>query len=461
MPVQRGRVPPSQPPGIPYGQYSIPNGDTVTGFNGHSYLSSYISLLLRAEPYPTSRYGQCMQTNNIMGIDNICELAARLLFSAVEWARNIPFFPDLQVTDQVALLRLVWSELFVLNASQCSMPLHVAPLLAAAGLHASPMAADRVVAFMDHIRIFQEQVEKLKALHVDSAEYSCLKAIVLFTTGKLLDNLFGDVHALLAKTSTQLSALQSEQDVMHLVQVHLYRTATSATASSTSSSSNTNHNTSGGSTGSPNSSLANITLNSSSGNSSLTSSTSLVSNSGLVEHAGGSTVASSSIASPSVTTTTATLPGTSNSTAEVNTTTAHNNNNNDLKSINHNLTTQSSASSAAPSVSSPSLMAAGVGALFGSNAQSKTPPLPLFNFHQNTPNRSYHGTLDDFVNLSSSSPYGVGSAFSSSFGSNGIFSPYGSSSLQGPMPSAGSKYLGHGGSSADYKFSPYSPWSRR
>lgn len=91
-----------------------------------------------------------------------------------------------QVTDQVALLRLVWSELFVLNASQCSMPLHVAPLLAAAGLHASPMAADRVVAFMDHIRIFQEQVEKLKALHVDAAEYSCLKAIVLFTTGKSL-----------------------------------------------------------------------------------------------------------------------------------------------------------------------------------------------------------------------------------------------------------------------------------
>ncbi|XP_076665003.1 COUP transcription factor 2 isoform X3 [Andrena cerasifolii] len=186
--VQRGRVPPSQPslPGLP-GQFALTNGDAVAcaSLNGHSYLSSYISLLLRAEPYPTSRYGQCMQPNNIMGIDNICELAARLLFSAVEWARNIPFFPDLQVTDQVALLRLVWSELFVLNASQCSMPLHVAPLLAAAGLHASPMAADRVVAFMDHIRIFQEQVEKLKALHVDSAEYSCLKAIVLFTTGEL------------------------------------------------------------------------------------------------------------------------------------------------------------------------------------------------------------------------------------------------------------------------------------
>lgn len=185
--VQRGRVPPSQPSlsGLP-NQFLNSSDSVTTSLSNHSYLSSYISLLLRAEPYPTSRYGQCIQGNNIMGIDNICELAARLLFSAVEWARNIPFFPDLQVTDQVALLRLVWSELFVLNASQCSMPLHVAPLLAAAGLHASPMCADRVVQFMDHIRIFQEQVEKLKALHVDSAEYSCLKAIVLFTTGKFL-----------------------------------------------------------------------------------------------------------------------------------------------------------------------------------------------------------------------------------------------------------------------------------
>ena len=193
--VQRGRVPVTTQNIIGFGFNGEPLNGAPSGGGGippggggqgpASYLSSqYISLLLRAEPYHTSRYGQMqMATNNMVGIDNICEFAARLLFSAVEWSRNIPGFPELAVTDQVALLRLVWSELFVLNASQCNMPLHVAPLLAAAGLHASPMAADRVVAFMDHIRIFQEQVEKLKALHVDSAEYSCMKAIVLFTTG--------------------------------------------------------------------------------------------------------------------------------------------------------------------------------------------------------------------------------------------------------------------------------------
>lgn len=232
--VQRGRVPPSQPTGLPgmHGQYSLANGDgmSVVGYNSsHQYLSSYISLLLRAEPYPVSRYGQTMQPNNMMGIDNICELAARLLFSAVEWAKNIPLFPDLQVTDQVALLRLVWSELFVLNASQCSMPLHVAPLLAAAGLHASPLAADRVVAFMDHIRIFQEQVEKLKALHVDTAEYSCLKAIVLFTTGKLLDILFTDVATLLTKITNIHKKLTTETDILQTVKEHLNSMYDSAT----------------------------------------------------------------------------------------------------------------------------------------------------------------------------------------------------------------------------------------
>ncbi|KAL8184878.1 UNVERIFIED_CONTAM: Nuclear receptor subfamily 2 group F member 5, partial [Gekko kuhli] len=174
--VQRGRLAHAQPGP---GQYPLTNGDP---YGCPSYLTGFISLLLRAEPYPASRYGpQCLQAGNIMGIESICEMAARLLFSAIEWAKNIPFFPDFQLADQVCLLRMTWSELFVLNAAQCAMPLHVAPLLAAAGLHASPMSAERVVAFMDHIRVFQEQVEKLKALHVDAAEYACLKALALFT----------------------------------------------------------------------------------------------------------------------------------------------------------------------------------------------------------------------------------------------------------------------------------------
>ncbi|KAK6308705.1 hypothetical protein J4Q44_G00201680 [Coregonus suidteri] len=192
--VQRGRIPPSHPGVSPT---SLVGGGGGTGagpvggefFNGQP-VSELISQLLRAEPYPSSRYGpqygqqQQMQGaggGSVMGIDNICELAARLLFSTIEWARNIPYFPELPVSEQVALLRLSWSELFILNAAQSALPLHMAPLLAAAGFHSQPMSAERVVSFMDQVRLFQDQVDKLTRLQVDSAEYSCLKAIALFS----------------------------------------------------------------------------------------------------------------------------------------------------------------------------------------------------------------------------------------------------------------------------------------
>ncbi|XP_048845229.1 nuclear receptor subfamily 2 group F member 6-like isoform X2 [Brienomyrus brachyistius] len=183
--VQRGRIPPSQSALSPT---PVPTGGTVggaratdEGFDGQP-VSELVSRLLRAEPYPGGRYAPAFgQGSDTMGIDSICELAARLLFSTIEWTRGIPYFPELPVSDQVALLRLSWSELFILNAAQSGLPLHAAPLLAAAGFHSAPMSAERVVSFMDQVRLLQDQVEKLTRLQVDAAEYSCLKAIALLS----------------------------------------------------------------------------------------------------------------------------------------------------------------------------------------------------------------------------------------------------------------------------------------
>ncbi|XP_068599291.1 nuclear receptor subfamily 2 group F member 6-like [Brachionichthys hirsutus] len=192
--VQRGRIPPSHQ-GISPNPLAGGAGGPAAGHVGSDYfngqpVSELISQLLRAEPYASSRYGAPysqaqMQASasgtSVMGIDSICELAARLLFSTIEWARNIPYFPELPVSEQVALLRLSWSELFILNAAQSALPIHMAPLLAAAGFHSSPMSAERVVSFMDEVRVFQDQVDKLNRLQVDTAEYGCLKAIALFS----------------------------------------------------------------------------------------------------------------------------------------------------------------------------------------------------------------------------------------------------------------------------------------
>ncbi|XP_035581743.1 COUP transcription factor 2-like [Zalophus californianus] len=175
--VNKNKIPPAQPS---HGQLVLTNQESLIS---HANLSGYISLLLHAEPYTLFGSGsQCVQPNNVSTPENIFEQAARVLFGIIEWARKIPFFPDLSIDDQVALLRLAWCDLFMLNWAQCSMPLHIIPYLAATSLHTSPASSSQGAIFMDQVQIFQKQMEKFKALHVDPAEYSCLKALVLFTS---------------------------------------------------------------------------------------------------------------------------------------------------------------------------------------------------------------------------------------------------------------------------------------
>ncbi|UJR26128.1 hypothetical protein I4U23_007474 [Adineta vaga] len=191
--VQRGRVPSVS---NTYGHFTFPP-------DAHNYLNNYISHLVRAESYSfisnrlqsssssTPAAGSSSNSNsstssdngnsNNITMDNACELAASLLFGAVEWARNIPFFRELTLNDQCLLLQLTWNELFLLNASQCNMPIQATQLLIINGIHNNTIDSDKVQTYLDQTRKFQEQVEKFKSMHLDHAEYSCLKAIILFT----------------------------------------------------------------------------------------------------------------------------------------------------------------------------------------------------------------------------------------------------------------------------------------
>lgn len=119
--------------------------------------------------------------------DAICESAARLLFISVKWARNIPSFVNLPFRDQVILLEEGWRELFIMGAVQWNMPLEVAPLLAAAGMHVDNTPAEKIVATMADIRMLQEISARFRSLQVGEAEFACLKAVVLFKSGELIE----------------------------------------------------------------------------------------------------------------------------------------------------------------------------------------------------------------------------------------------------------------------------------
>ena len=99
-----------------------------------------------------------MSTNNTSGVKNICEFATRPLYSADEWSEKMPSYPEHQ--NQVRHLQ---SEMLILNAAHWNMSLYVPPLNPN---HNKLQSADSVVVSqMDYLRIYQEQVEKLKALH--------------------------------------------------------------------------------------------------------------------------------------------------------------------------------------------------------------------------------------------------------------------------------------------------------
>lgn len=64
------------------------------------------------------------------------------------------------------------------------MPLEIAPILAAAGMHVDNTPPEKIVDVMAVVRTLQEAVNKFKAFGVDSTEYACLKAIVMFKPSK-------------------------------------------------------------------------------------------------------------------------------------------------------------------------------------------------------------------------------------------------------------------------------------
>ena len=191
--VQRGRLATQQ-----LSMGPIMNNIMIDAAPNESY---FVHLLLRAESLSVTRYPHIGDGipgfGGFMGnVDNY-ELAARLLFSAVEWTRNIPFFPDLALTDQIALLRLGWKELFVLNAAQCPLPIQVTHLVNQQfNNNNNNSSSDRVVSFLDHVRILQDNLDKFRSIGVDPVEFACLKAIVIFTSGKKCGSILLAYHTL-------------------------------------------------------------------------------------------------------------------------------------------------------------------------------------------------------------------------------------------------------------------------
>lgn len=110
----------------------------------------------------------------------VCESAARLLFMNVKWAKNIPSFTALPLSDQLLLLKETWRELFILGAAQFLSPLELASLVSASRL--VECEQEKAVKFLNEVKEFQATLTKISQYHIDAHEFACLRAMVLFKT---------------------------------------------------------------------------------------------------------------------------------------------------------------------------------------------------------------------------------------------------------------------------------------
>lgn len=117
-------------------------------------------------------------------INDVCDSMKQQLLILVEWAKHIPAFNDLQLDDQVALLRAHAGEHLLLGLSRRSMHLKDVLLLGNNCIITKHCPDARLSPNLDisriGARIIDELVLAMKDINIDDAELACIKALVFF-----------------------------------------------------------------------------------------------------------------------------------------------------------------------------------------------------------------------------------------------------------------------------------------
>nr|XP_027205849.1 nuclear receptor subfamily 2 group C member 1-like [Dermatophagoides pteronyssinus] len=109
----------------------------------------------------------------LLNPDSFYEISAGLLFTGVKWIKNLPSFASLGFRDQIVLLEESWTEIFILNAIQWSLPLDKCSIFLSQNI---PNGND----YLPEIRVLNDMFERFRSMAITSTEFSCLKALALF-----------------------------------------------------------------------------------------------------------------------------------------------------------------------------------------------------------------------------------------------------------------------------------------
>ncbi|XP_014361969.2 hepatocyte nuclear factor 4-gamma isoform X2 [Papilio machaon] len=123
-----------------------------------------------------------INNRNLAKINDVCDSIKQQLLILVEWAKYIPAFTELQLDDQVALLRAHAGEHLLLGCARRSLHLKDVLLLGNNCIIAKHNIDGRmdIDISMIGMRVMDEIVKPLREIDIDDTEFACLKAIVFF-----------------------------------------------------------------------------------------------------------------------------------------------------------------------------------------------------------------------------------------------------------------------------------------
>uniref|UniRef100_A0A182P4E5 Hepatocyte nuclear factor 4 n=1 Tax=Anopheles epiroticus TaxID=199890 RepID=A0A182P4E5_9DIPT len=173
-----------------------PSTDDKNTINGLS-----VKFLLRAENF-SRHFGAALDETNdaeeadlstkrFASINDVCDSMKQQLLILVEWAKSIPAFAELQLDDQVALLRAHAGEHLLLGLSRRSMHLQDMLLLGNNCIITKQCPDANMSPNLDisriGARIIDELVSAMKEIQIDDSELACIKALVFFDPSDTID----------------------------------------------------------------------------------------------------------------------------------------------------------------------------------------------------------------------------------------------------------------------------------
>lgn len=166
----------SQPTGFP--------GPAYAGKNHNNQITP--SLLVNAEQQTDVSPERITFTDQGVKLNDVLDSSRQSLLKVIEWSKRIPAFVNLSLDDQVKLLKTSWCEQVLLKLSTRIGPKSDTVLLSTGITCRTDQMEDPEIRRITR-QVIHEVSYWLDIMNVDRVELACLKGIILFNPGKLVN----------------------------------------------------------------------------------------------------------------------------------------------------------------------------------------------------------------------------------------------------------------------------------